>query len=44
MASQMDQACFRDNITRRACPWRQASSRDGGLTRDQSWIMEWSRA
>jgi hypothetical protein len=33
-----------DNITPRSCRWRQAASRDGGLTWDQSWIMEWSRA
>ena len=32
-----------DNITSRACRWRQASSRDGGQTWDQNWIMEWSR-
>lgn len=33
-----------DNITPRSCRWRQASSRDGGQTWDQNWIMEWSRA
>lgn len=32
-----------DNITPRSCRWRQASSRDGGATWDQNWIMEWSR-
>lgn len=32
-----------DNITRSSCRWRQASSRDGGQTWDQNWIMEWSR-
>ena len=32
-----------DNITPRSCRWRQASSRDGGQTWDQNWIMEWSR-
>lgn len=32
-----------DNITARSCRWRQASSRDGGATWDQNWIMEWSR-
>ena len=32
-----------DNITPRACRWRQASSRDGGQSWDQNWIMEWSR-
>lgn len=33
-----------DEITSRSCRWRQASSRDGGQTWDQNWIMEWSRA
>ena len=33
-----------DNITPRSCRWRQASSRDGGQSWDQNWIMEWSRA
>jgi hypothetical protein len=33
-----------DNITPRSCRWRQASSRDGGQTWDQNWIMEWVRA
>ena len=32
-----------DNITPRSCRWRQASSRDGGQTWDQNWIMELSR-
>lgn len=32
-----------DAITPRSCRWRQASSRDGGQTWDQNWIMEWSR-
>lgn len=32
-----------DSITPRSCRWRQASSRDGGQTWDQNWIMEWSR-
>lgn len=32
-----------DNIAARSCRWRQASSRDGGQTWDQNWIMEWSR-
>lgn len=32
-----------DNIAPRSCRWRQASSRDGGLSWDQNWIMEWSR-
>lgn len=30
-----------DNITPRSCRWRQASSRDGGQTWEQNWIMEW---
>jgi len=33
-----------DNITSRSCRWRQASSRDGGKTWAQNWIMEWVRA
>ena len=33
-----------DNITPTSCRWRQASSRDGGQTWDQNWIMEWRRA
>ena len=32
-----------DNITPGSRRWRQASSRDGGQTWDQNWIMEWSR-
>lgn len=32
-----------DNITPRACRWRQASSSDGGATWAQNWIMEWTR-
>lgn len=32
-----------DNIGPRACRWRQASSRDGGQTWAQNWIMEWTR-
>lgn len=33
-----------DNITPASCRWRQATSRDGGQTWDQNWIMEWRRA
>jgi hypothetical protein len=33
-----------DNITARTCRWRQASTRDRGLTWEQNWIMEWRRA
>jgi hypothetical protein len=33
-----------DNLTANSCRWRQASSRDGGQTWDQNWIMEWVRA
>ncbi len=33
-----------DNIGATACRWRQASSRDGGATWAQSWIMDWVRA
>jgi hypothetical protein len=32
-----------DAIAPHSCRWRQASSRDGGRTWDQNWIMEWSR-
>lgn len=32
-----------DNIGPNACRWRQASSRDGGRTWDQNWIMHWTR-
>jgi hypothetical protein len=33
-----------DAITPASCRWRQASSRDGGATWDQNWIMNWARA
>lgn len=33
-----------DNITPTSCRWRQASSRDGGRTWEQNWIMDWTRA
>ena len=33
-----------DEITPRSCRWRQASSRDGGQSWEQNWIMEWVRA
>lgn len=32
-----------DNITPTSCRWRQASSRDGGASWEQNWIMEWTR-
>lgn len=32
-----------DAITPTSCRWRQASSRDGGATWAQSWIMHWTR-
>lgn len=32
-----------DLITPNSCRWRQASSRDGGATWAQNWIMNWSR-
>ncbi|MEQ1616857.1 MAG: hypothetical protein ABL883_00750 [Terricaulis sp.] len=33
-----------DNITPNSCRWRQGASRDGGVSWDQNWIMEWRRA
>lgn len=33
-----------DRITPNGCRWRQAVSRDGGRTWEQSWIMDWTRA
>ena len=33
-----------DNITPTGCRWRQASSRDGGQSWAQNWIMNWARA
>jgi hypothetical protein len=33
-----------DRITKTSCRWRQASSKDGGTTWDQNWIMDWTRA
>ena len=33
-----------DEITPTSCRWRQGSSRDGGATWDDHWIMHWSRA
>lgn len=32
-----------DKIGPRACRWRQAMTRDGGKSWDQSWIMDWTR-
>ena len=32
-----------DKITPTSCRWRQASSRDGGKTWVQTWIMHWTR-
>jgi hypothetical protein len=32
-----------DLITPASCRWRQAMSRDGGKTWEQSWIMRWTR-
>jgi hypothetical protein len=32
-----------DNIGPNACRWRQASSRDGGQSWEQNWIMDWTR-
>jgi hypothetical protein len=33
-----------DQITPKSCRWSQASSRDGGKTWDDNWIMHWVRA
>lgn len=33
-----------DRITPSSCRWYQASSRDGGRTWQESWVMHWSRA
>ena len=32
-----------DLITPKSCRWRQAMSRDGGKTWEQTWIMRWTR-
>lgn len=32
-----------DRISPQACRWRQATSRDGGVTWEQNWIMDWTR-
>jgi hypothetical protein len=32
-----------DLITPTSCRWRQATSRDGGKTWEQTWIMRWAR-
>lgn len=33
-----------DQITPASCRWRQVISRDGGVTWDHTWIMQWGRA
>ncbi len=33
-----------DLITPKSCRWRQAVTRDGGKTYQQTWIMDWRRA
>lgn len=33
-----------DKITKSSCRWRQAGTRDGGATWNQTWIMHWTRA
>ena len=33
-----------DQITASSCRWFQASSRDGGLSWQESWVMHWTRA
>lgn len=32
-----------DRITPTSCRWSQATSRDGGATWDENWIMDWTR-
>jgi hypothetical protein len=32
-----------DKISATGCRWRQASTRDGGKTWEQNWIMDWAR-
>jgi hypothetical protein len=32
-----------DQITPTSCRWRQAISRDGGLTWQETWVMDWTR-
>ena len=32
-----------DRISARSCRWRQGSSRDGGRTWSQNWVMHWMR-
>jgi hypothetical protein len=32
-----------DQITPRSCRWYQATSRDGGATWQDNWVMQWSR-
>jgi hypothetical protein len=33
-----------DQITAQSCRWRQAVSRDSGISWDENWIMHWQRA
>lgn len=33
-----------DQVTRGSCRWYQATSRDGGRTWQDNWVMHWSRA
>jgi hypothetical protein len=32
-----------DQIKRTSCRWYQASSRDGGKSWQESWVMQWQR-
>ena len=32
-----------DRVTPTSCRWHQAYSRDGGLTREDNWFMDWTR-
>jgi hypothetical protein len=32
-----------DRITKESCRWTQASSKDGGMSWDYNWFMDWTR-
>jgi hypothetical protein len=33
-----------DQITPTSCRWLQASSKDGGASWQETWVMQWTRA